>query len=117
MQSETLLVFFGKAVEAVVVLGGRIYNSRVRLLYSGLAKFLDHARSILLYIACKFNQRAAGLRTHAQSIPRSYREKMHDTWAAIDFPSTSFRLCRASIYVSLRNCAENVITSPVADPG
>lgn len=117
MQIGTLLVFFCKPVEAVVILGGSIHNYRVWLFYSGLAEFLEYTRSILFHIACEINQRAAGLRTHDESISRSVRanaqEKRttNDCWSALPLYSPS------AAHVSLRNCAENVITSLVADAG
>ncbi len=55
MQRRFLFVFFGKLIEAIVILRGSIYQSRVRLLDAGLAQFRSHARSILPYIAREFD--------------------------------------------------------------
>jgi len=110
-QRRFLLVFFGKSVEAVVIFRGGVDQSRIWLLDSSLAQFRPYARRVPLDVARELDQCAACFRAHSRSIPRSP--------AAADCcpKRTRWKAVLLSRHVNFRNCAENVIVSPVADEG
>ena len=63
-QKRTLVVFFGKSIEAIVILSRCVDQRRVRFPDAGLTQSLPHARRILLYVAREVDQCTACFRAH-----------------------------------------------------